>query len=614
MIDIKLKKLIDQSEVVSFDIFDTLIIRNCDLPSDIFKFVEEKLNIKEGEFSTKRINAEKLARMEKKKGEVTLEEIYQKIDLNNKKLIQKTEIATEYEYCNTNWYIKLVFDYCVSKRKTVFITSDMYLPKEVIIKLLRKAGYSNYDKLLVSSEYNKKKSDGALFKTLIKIANVKKNKIVHIGDNLKSDYFIPKILGLKAYYCNKNKAINYTYEELNVFLKQTKIQNNNFYYTFGYKILGPAILGYVVWLKRQLIKRKITNIYFMAREGKFIKRAFDEISGGNFEEHYIYVSRRSLTVPALAQLSNIRDFFAYRPMYPRVFVGKQIEKLGLTKSDFVCYKWYSEKIINKEIGSLPKSLRAEIANDMFKEAKKQGKKELPFLIQYLKQENMKGKFAIVDLGWNGSMQRALAQVLHDSDIQEDMTGFFLAQRDEYYKNAKYISNYGYLFDYGKVSKQENLLLNSGTALLEFLFSADHGSTKNYISVNKGIKPILEDYEYGRVFPIISTCQDAAISFIRDFTRDNSIVPGMEKAYFMPMYKVLKRPSDDAIKHFGDINSSDMNEIDLLLAPKVSIWNIRNLIRKFKESGWKTAFLKRNLHIPFSFEVYCLIRGLFNSRG
>jgi predicted HAD superfamily hydrolase len=38
-------KMIEKSDVVSFDIFDTLLFRNLYSPTDIFKIMEEKLKI-----------------------------------------------------------------------------------------------------------------------------------------------------------------------------------------------------------------------------------------------------------------------------------------------------------------------------------------------------------------------------------------------------------------------------------------------------------------------------------------------------------------------------------------------------------------------------------------
>ena len=45
MINEELKRLIDENEVISFDIFDTLLLRNVNQPSDIFRIVEKCVEI-----------------------------------------------------------------------------------------------------------------------------------------------------------------------------------------------------------------------------------------------------------------------------------------------------------------------------------------------------------------------------------------------------------------------------------------------------------------------------------------------------------------------------------------------------------------------------------------
>ena len=60
----ELMKLIDCYDIVSFDIFDTLLFRNISRPTDVFKTmnkdIEEKFNLKD--FFDKRVECEMRAR------------------------------------------------------------------------------------------------------------------------------------------------------------------------------------------------------------------------------------------------------------------------------------------------------------------------------------------------------------------------------------------------------------------------------------------------------------------------------------------------------------------------------------------------------------------------
>lgn len=47
------------------------------------------------------------------------------------------ELECELEFSSVNYYFLKIFNYCVNCKK-VILTSDMYLPREVILQLLEK--------------------------------------------------------------------------------------------------------------------------------------------------------------------------------------------------------------------------------------------------------------------------------------------------------------------------------------------------------------------------------------------------------------------------------------------------------------------------------------------
>ena len=83
--------------------------------------------------------------------------------------------------------------------KKIIIISDMYLKSDTVRLILTNGGY-NLDgvNVYVSSEYVKTKRTGSLFKTVLSLENVAPHNIIHIGDNLRSDWFRPKLIGMKS--------------------------------------------------------------------------------------------------------------------------------------------------------------------------------------------------------------------------------------------------------------------------------------------------------------------------------------------------------------------------------------------------------------------------------
>ena len=81
----------------------------------------------------------------------------------------------------------------------------MYLNSHTIQTILQNCGYeiSGVDgvdgvNLYVSSEYAKTKRTGSLFKTVLSIEYVASHDIIHIGDNWRSDWFRPRMMGMKS--------------------------------------------------------------------------------------------------------------------------------------------------------------------------------------------------------------------------------------------------------------------------------------------------------------------------------------------------------------------------------------------------------------------------------
>ena len=82
--------------------------------------------------------------------------------------------------------------------KTIVITSDMYLPHDMMQQLLEKNGYSGFEKLYVSCDYGCNKHQKGLYKYLLR--DYRGQKIVHVGDNTKADIKCAEECGIKTKY------------------------------------------------------------------------------------------------------------------------------------------------------------------------------------------------------------------------------------------------------------------------------------------------------------------------------------------------------------------------------------------------------------------------------
>ena len=185
---------IEKFDVISFDVFDTLIERKVEVPTDIFTFTAKKVPECHdlALFKEKRIQAEVLARKKSvHNGEVTLSEIYQELayyGTNMANSFENAEEETELESCVPKKSIKNVYNWAVQNHKKILIISDMYLSSKLIGKMLKKCGYSEYIKVCVSNEYGANKISGQLFRNVMDEFGISSEQMIHIGDSVKADF------------------------------------------------------------------------------------------------------------------------------------------------------------------------------------------------------------------------------------------------------------------------------------------------------------------------------------------------------------------------------------------------------------------------------------------
>lgn len=206
------KKKMERYDVVSFDIFDTLLYRVVNKPTDVFylmePWAEEHFGIQD--FGIKRITAEKEARDLTKSEEITLDDIYRVLHAGRETAdkLKEKECKTEIMVLRRDNKMAELLSYAIEMGKKVLIISDMYQSKEFLQMAFKKVGINNYDVLYVSSEEKKTKAAGSLFAEVAEREKIDKKKWLHIGDNYHSDYAVPKKVGISAALYNNGRKPN----------------------------------------------------------------------------------------------------------------------------------------------------------------------------------------------------------------------------------------------------------------------------------------------------------------------------------------------------------------------------------------------------------------------
>jgi len=182
---------------ISFDIFDTLIIRDVSEPREVFRWIEQNQQL--SGFFEKRVKAEKAAR-EKAKGEVTIQDIYSSFPGITSEQVPEycqMELDAELQLCHPNPRLIPFYEECVQRKKVVLI-SDMYFPSEMMTEILKKCEIFGYEKLFISCEMGETKRSGNLYKAVLQELGISEKKLIHIGNDFVTDYVKAKRNGAKA--------------------------------------------------------------------------------------------------------------------------------------------------------------------------------------------------------------------------------------------------------------------------------------------------------------------------------------------------------------------------------------------------------------------------------
>ena len=325
-----LKNLIDKHKYISFDVFDTLILRPYIEPSHLFHHMESIFNI-DGFFEERQNVRKKIFDREIGRQEIPLDEMYQELDPKFKKYYP-IEKEIEYTCCSANQEMFAIYKYALISGKPILLISDTYFDKIFLEKVLAKTGYVDYYKIYVSSEVGLRKHTGDLFKKVKNDFKLKYSDILHIGDNKHADYDIPKRLGISAYHyktvsdnffslnqrehsffssINNLNAITDTSIIYGIRAKNlTKNLSKGYWFNFGYNYAGPIVYSFVQWLYNSLSKSDIKDIAFIAREGYILKKVFDLFDYDNkFATKYVYLNRMISTISSINKVEDIDNFF-----------------------------------------------------------------------------------------------------------------------------------------------------------------------------------------------------------------------------------------------------------------------------------------------------------------
>jgi len=454
-----LSRKIQMNEVISFDIFDTLIMRKICKTEDVFKLVELSMQHElDEQFSYVEIRR----KAEQLLDEPNIDEIYDVMgeltgwttDLLQR--LKQKELQVDRELIIPR---QKMVDLCnaAMESKAVYFISDMYYPSDILFDMLQEHGIHIQDKnkVIVSCDYKISKQNGKLWDYYHREI-VAGRSALHIGDNLISDGNKPKEYGIDTYtilsafdmlQCASLyrivPLIKDIQESLHFGIVLAKVFNNPFALynskgrislttdvDAGYCLLGGLIYSFFKWLICTAKEDDIHQLIFLGRDGYLLIRVYEyiceQLNISLPKGKYLEASRRAVMVAALKteeDICRLSKVSAYRGNAKEFL----LDRFGLETADENLMQTTLRDM--DDIENILPYIMERYANKILERAKM----ERNAYKAYMKSLDIQEKFAFVDTGHFGKIQYSIGKILEKETI-----GYYFSaavdNRNIYYAN------------------------------------------------------------------------------------------------------------------------------------------------------------------------------------
>ncbi|AWB46184.1 hypothetical protein DCC85_19805 [Paenibacillus sp. CAA11] len=634
---------LNKYSTISFDMFDTLVFRTVEPPELVHKLTAEfiyNILVREGVYHLNvdqilntRYELEWVLRSEQLNKGLDLECCFNDLmelylnrlngeEFSDKyiKEVKEFEVNSELSVLYTNPEALEVLEKLKALGKKIIVISDMYLEKDVLQRILDNCGLLNHiDDLFVSNTFNLSKGSGRLFQKLAELEHIQLEDILHTGDNFVSDYKMPRKIGVDAvwYYSkenlNRRNRISKELQNGNIveFLRQKKNpskdkENLNEFYQLGFEILGPIFTNYIDGLINLVIQKKMTNIFFLAREGylfiqvyerlkKVKKYSLNELPEGT----YMYISRLSSSLPSVYRFGIREIRMGLWKIDPKGLYSI-LKTFNLNPEDFEEYaKVYGFGHMQEPIYDPLNDIRLHNFIDDYRVQKlieAQKETEIDLLKKYLTQLGFFGlrkKAVFVDIGWSGTIQHNIGRAFIDDEYFPHLFGYYFGRNFDYHlrylMHPKLLFEPGYSYDFEHFKETD--FITEFPQLFEQAATAPHGSTIGYEEKEGRIIPVLKQEGEDRKTEekqnyIIQQIQKGILDYVDEFVELNNSVyldyNAVKKTALDSVERFIRNPRPAEVRIFEQLNHSED-------------WGASNSLQLVaKNIGWTTLFSKNRM--------------------
>jgi predicted HAD superfamily hydrolase len=639
-------KELARSGIVSFDIFDTALLRYVDHPMDVYASLGAEpvfaaLGLKEP-VSRQRIAAEAAVRLVVQgmigSAEVNLLEIYQMFcDQNGLSREQamamvRAEEQVELRLCFACAPIESLFAEAIRQGKPVIFISDSFHSEHFLARLLNANGYAvTASQIYSSATLRKTKLSGQLFPEVLRVLGVEANAILHVGDHPVSDYEKPHKLGVRcllhpfrtsreqprllklnggAAAPDDDRRLSHhaAVRGLLHLCPQTATARGkleDFWWKFGYTSAGPLTLGFCQWLEQGFRADGIDHAYFLMRDGVLLQRMYRTL----FDEKadacgasLLYASRRAMFLPILEMAKQFAGpiLFAGNGERP---VREYLERLNVPAGSFETEaRSAGFQSLDEEIdpGTDTRLLNFMVRPRVMEALFARGALERSFLEAYLEQEGVTNhrRVAVVDVGWSGTIHNSMHLLFSQFAPGTKLTGYYMGTypMERTPNLAPDLAVRSYLMHRGKPD-DAYAEIRKFSLMFDDIYSATEGSLLYF-----------EPGPEGKVFPVLQapdrsqqqgnelqSIHDGAIAFAEDYMRClvmQGQPPLPAKVAAEEFFRVLNKPTVEEARMLGQLGYCDnLGSSSVHVAARLrATTNPAEMVEDFNRAHWKQGVL------------------------
>ncbi|PJL09571.1 hypothetical protein B9Y63_00870 [Stenotrophomonas maltophilia] len=455
-----------------------------------------------------------------------------------------------------------------------WLVSDFYLETDVFQRFLAHHGLDTaFKRMFVSCDSFTTKRGNGMYARLLAETGIAPGRVLMIGDNEHADFNNARAAGLHAIHLDRSRrhAHYQVLAERAADLARTRADVNRLLSAGPgvFRELALTLHLFIDRLHARLVREGARDVFFLAREGQFLKRLFDhyqstrQLQGAvRIRSHYLEVSRRATLLPSLQPLAQ-ETFETLFRQYRRISLNDFLSSLGLQSmsAELAERLGVGADAIQDDLPSSEVFARLR-ADALFQQTYEQ--ERLARRSAFLAYLNAFGAdptaqtLHLVDVGWKGTIQDNISAIVIGADngltaVQGHYIGL-VASGSASARNRKD----GLLFSCVGNTSRNFAVFNENRALFEVVLAADHGSALCYSFDANGL-PVVSHQEFSeeslfrsKVAPLQAQLWDLFVELDRVFRHHNIPARELERLATRAHARMLLQPDQAAIEWFENV--------------------------------------------------------------